>query len=333
MNKIYIIGNGFDIAHGLKTQYKHFKSYLEDEIRDIYDSIDFLFTPDYIPDIAINHIHAGIGDRSRVIQNLPQEMIIVYWLIYKAANKSDDLEWNQFEDLLIELEWNLLLNKSEMTEDNISALATTAVDIKGFFFRWINTIDLNKITIKKHFNKIIDSQNDIFISFNYTETLEKAYYIEPDNVVHIHGKRCEDENRKKELDMLSIGDNNSELIVGSNLDRILCDGIRRQYDEHKRFHSIDNGLIKDTEAIIFSHGQLWDSISHKKIDNIYSVGFSFSDVDMPYVAKICEVINTTQTTWNLNDYEDAAKREGYKKRIRKAGFKGEFCLWNMEHKL
>ena len=28
MSKLYIIGNGFDLAHGLETEYKHFRRYL-----------------------------------------------------------------------------------------------------------------------------------------------------------------------------------------------------------------------------------------------------------------------------------------------------------------
>lgn len=29
MKKLYIIGNGFDIHHGLKTQYRDYKEYLK----------------------------------------------------------------------------------------------------------------------------------------------------------------------------------------------------------------------------------------------------------------------------------------------------------------
>ena len=37
MNKLYIIGNGFDIAHNLKTRYSDFRCYLNnvEKIRNI----------------------------------------------------------------------------------------------------------------------------------------------------------------------------------------------------------------------------------------------------------------------------------------------------------
>lgn len=38
MSKLYIIGNGFDLAHGLGTEYKQFRTYLsENEEEFLYD--------------------------------------------------------------------------------------------------------------------------------------------------------------------------------------------------------------------------------------------------------------------------------------------------------
>lgn len=42
--RLYIIGNGFDMRHGLPTGYKHFKSYVEKNDQDLYDAIE-----EYIP--------------------------------------------------------------------------------------------------------------------------------------------------------------------------------------------------------------------------------------------------------------------------------------------
>ena len=38
--RLYIIGNGFDMRHGLPTGYKHFKSYVEKNNQDLYDAIE-----------------------------------------------------------------------------------------------------------------------------------------------------------------------------------------------------------------------------------------------------------------------------------------------------
>ena len=37
--KLYIIGNGFDIAHDIKCKYCHFGDFLADNYPDYYESI------------------------------------------------------------------------------------------------------------------------------------------------------------------------------------------------------------------------------------------------------------------------------------------------------
>ena len=39
MDKLIIIGNGFDIAHGLKTDYKYFLSQLTEQHRKFYETV------------------------------------------------------------------------------------------------------------------------------------------------------------------------------------------------------------------------------------------------------------------------------------------------------
>ncbi len=68
--RLYIIGNGFDIRHGLPTGYKHFKSYVAKNDQELYDSIE-----EYIP----------AGD-----------------------------EWNELESALGEIDYELILQNSEM---------------------------------------------------------------------------------------------------------------------------------------------------------------------------------------------------------------------------
>jgi hypothetical protein len=75
----------------------------------------------------------------------------------------------------------------------------TICDISGFFFRWINTIDLSKAQKKSNLEKIIRGDTDFVLSFNYTETLERIYGVCKHNICHIHGTRetnYEEQKRK-----------------------------------------------------------------------------------------------------------------------------------------
>jgi hypothetical protein len=46
MNRIIIIGNGFDLAHGLETGYRHFIDYLWKEEDNKFSPHDFSYCPD-----------------------------------------------------------------------------------------------------------------------------------------------------------------------------------------------------------------------------------------------------------------------------------------------
>jgi hypothetical protein len=72
----------------------------------------------------------------------------------------------------------------------------------------------------------------------------------------------------------------------------------------------------------------------KKLDNvknIYSYGFSFGEVDMPYIEKIFDNIgDTSDITWFFNDFKIEEARTLYERKIRKVGFNGKFDTFHIE---
>ena len=56
--RLYIIGNGFDIRHGLPTGYKHFKSYVAKNDQELYDAIE-----EYMPaGDEWNELESALGE-------------------------------------------------------------------------------------------------------------------------------------------------------------------------------------------------------------------------------------------------------------------------------
>ena len=157
MNKLFIIGNGFDIDHKLPTAYNpHFKE---------------------------------IAERT--------EQTSYFWDIYQS--REVDI-WADFENCLAHPDFNSLEEifdgyAPDYTSDRESDrdAIITQVDLNGklfealYIFADLAEREINNVSpLPKYTNCF--SQNDLFVTCNYTHTLEKLYNISQRNVLHIHGE-------------------------------------------------------------------------------------------------------------------------------------------------
>ena len=84
--------------------------------------------------------------------------------------------------------------------------------------------------------------------------------------------------------------------------------------------------------------QIFDRIASSGIKEIYSLVFSFSEVDLPYIKKICNVLRENDCdrdmTWFIVPYVNILQRvreEAYfRKCIRRAGFRGKICKFELD---
>lgn len=311
--KLLIIGNGFDRDHSLPTGYIDFKKYLSNSIRvneGMEISDECIILPE-IPKPSYPHIMIK-GELKTDYEN---EKKIVYWLIDDVAREKRDMKWGDFENYLGQLRVEKAIEKWKGDEFDIQYLKNSIVSITGFFFEWINTIDLSEAKKKEKYLSIINKKNDIAISFNYTETLESLYEMKSQNICYIHGQRETDPVLQHEKSMSSLGKDNSDLVVGFD----------KKYLTNNTRKSILTPLYKNTTSIIYHYKDFFDSIATSEIKEIYSLGFSFSDVDMPYIIKICDSLKRKQgikkVTWYITPYGNFLSQIREELHMRK-------CIWN-----
>ena len=286
MNKLFILGNGFDIEHKLKTRYSDFKKFLK-EYLEIEDSPVSISVPSLgvSPDGGVSFNEKDVGK------------FIYHWL---DCNEIIGDDWSNFEESLGEMnftrifcdnlsevydkegdinEWHTLYNR----EDIASEIYASSGFINVFFQKWINSINLDKTHKLEKFENIYET--DYVFTFNYTETVEKVYGVVGNNICHIHGKVGED------------------TVIGHGLDDKL---IEEKYNTYQlnylgaedKLYDIIRSFKKPVEDLILENESFFEDISD--ITDIYSFGFSFADVDLPYIEKICESINTENVLWHQN---------------------------------
>ncbi|MCY7261899.1 bacteriophage abortive infection AbiH family protein [Pseudomonas protegens] len=163
---LYIIGNGFDLHHGLPTQYWRFKDYLEKVDREVYDWVDSYIAID--EDWAELELSLADLDIANIVSDLEG-----FLASYSDENWSDSGHHDfQFE---------------------VERVATgLSGGLQQHFADWIRSIAMPEHNQVPRLLTSLD-RDAAYLTFNYTSTLTKLYGIASDNTLHIHGEG-QDEN-------------------------------------------------------------------------------------------------------------------------------------------
>ena len=270
MKNLYVIGNGFDIAHGLPSRYLDFKKWLQENQMDIYEKLI-----EFFPDVA-NEDLKWWSDFENNLDTLSAHEAI----FRNASEYYPDFGSDEFRDRDY--------HRAEYeTEQEIRNLY---YEIQKSFELWVK--QLGK-PIKKYKLKL--PTNTFFLTFNYTDTLQDYYKISSDNILYIHGRE-------------SIGD--SLIFGHSGNPYHITEGTELEYPEppnkldpedYEQWieqNSDDYFVIsarqaaqhaiyefkKPTEELISKYRIFFGRCSN--LESITFLGLSFSSVDIPYLDAI-----------------------------------------------
>lgn len=211
MNKLIIIGNGFDLAHGLKTSYNDFILwYLNnclDGIRNRLSFEDDLLTltgplkdPNFKIDSLIKFLEAKKRKDISVSYKSP--------FIKKIIEVSSEIGWVDIESLYYKELKSFYKIIERINENDNSGIYTRLENTNKCFFHLKNKLTEYLLTIDKttkifkedimsHFYEIVrksneDKGNVCVLNFNYTSTAElytnNFLEVKPIKINYIHGK-------------------------------------------------------------------------------------------------------------------------------------------------
>ena len=310
MANLFIIGNGFDIAHGMKTAYSDFRDFLISEyVQDDPDNHPCITPQSYeLPDggSEYNDDEAALA-------------------VLKLLDITEGDLWNDIETALGYLDYSEFFSNYGLSsdpedfkyviyqnEDEAAELCGAVLKIQDYFHFWIKTIKISKKQLTD-FQKLIDPEKDFFLNFNYTKTLETLYNVK--NICHIHG------TSEKNIYFGHANDNDL-----TNEHQTHWPGAE---DELNR---LKNQLRKDTSQAYNKNIKFFKNLkaSLQQGDmNIYSYGFSFSDADKFYLRKIFSDINTKPICFYMNDYDKEKKRTKFAGILNECGFEGKISSFHV----
>ncbi|MBB1482003.1 bacteriophage abortive infection AbiH family protein [Pseudoalteromonas sp. SG41-2] len=296
--KLYVIGNGFDVHHGLDTKYTSFGLYLKDNYRETYELLlDYYGFADLAPDFPTTMSDPLWSEFETSMSRLDKDSVLEANMDAMPNYASDGFRDRDRYTLEIEMERILGL----LTADLYKAFKEFILNVQFPQFDPKGAVKLDR--------------DAVYLTFNYTDTLAQYYAIPDENVLFIHEKADEHVH---------------ELILGHGVDPekfkekpveppagLSDDDLEHwmEYQSDQYDYSFERGkdainqyfsaTFKGTEQIIKNNEDFFAKLGN--IDEVYVLGHSLADVDLPYFQKLAQSVkpdaNWIATFYNPDDEE------------------------------
>lgn len=178
MKSIYVIGNGFDLYHKLKTSYKDFWCFLQNNI-DKFPQISNWSILDLFYQLETGGIDLWTNFEEALGETNFSEFVTFY--DFYDGSDLDEREG----DRQTERAYYLGEDLEELTNKRFYNAIAFAMN------QWLEKA-YHKCFPVTIYNELLNNVTDTFITFNYTHTLEDIYQIPSESILHIHGQtHCE----------------------------------------------------------------------------------------------------------------------------------------------
>lgn len=261
MTKLYVIGNGFDLWHDLKTSYTDFSIFAKETLQAVEEYYQF----------DLSHANPW--------HDFENALGTFNWSEFYNHHNHIDTEADDFRPSFV---FGLEDDLSQQTDEHVGA-------IENCFHDWVLDIDIT--TAKK---KMDLSEDCRFINFNYTSLLQFLYGIENSKVLHIHGNAenydelvfGHGEAIEEEPELDENGDSNRTMFSDSEgAAQHPFYALKKQVDKILEKHAeFFNSLTSVSEIIVIGH-------SLNKIDLPY----------FKKICEITQNARWTICIFNLND--------------------------------
>ena len=288
---LYIIGNGFDQHHGAQCGFEDFMKWVK-------KNDESLFT-------GLTQVYNDAEDNKwwKDFENSLALLNISYY-----ANKKGNLYDPEY------IKEGSIKEKTEYASQKvIEDFDKIKESLRQDLHEWL--LDMYEKCPKDKKIKF-PREGSIFLTFNYTKTLEDIYKIDAKRIYHIHG----------------VIEDKDSMVVGHGLgEEVLNDMLKKQEPrigdvwnkklnrmtrlqivtpKHKELAALSSlesivSLKKDVEGCIEKNQQFFNEILD--VERIYVYGFSFSSIDMPYLEKIIRRTKS-ETHWVISWFSQDDKK-------------------------
>ena len=278
---LYILGNGFDLMHGVKSSYRAFRDSLGRN-SELCRELEFYLKAEDIWanfEDALGHINMDMMANPQIV--------------------GDMLDSSGFfdEDSGV-AEYYMAL---EMAAEPMRSITE---ELEKKFRRWIEKLEIG--THDRPLKSIF--HDDKVLCFNYTEFVEELYGVSKSNVCYIHGCRRKKRGHQKEKLILGHKPGTSEDEYAS------IRGLKRKKSYRSQVIDVaqegvvsllteyDEDLTKDSKSIILKHKSFFEGLTN--IEDIVVIGHSISPVDWDYFLEVAKCAPNAQWYFGCRGIHD-----------------------------
>ena len=249
--RLYVIGNGFDIHHAIESKYWDFKKWVQKTYKDssLTGLMDTFFSND----------REFWGDIENALGEYDEEAITDFC----EPDNPEDFKYDhpgQWQDGV---------------EGGISWVFGQTMDrFRSVFEEWVRSIDISGIETDLYI-----PQTATYLTFNYTETLEQGYGVPTLNVLHIHGSRLNPN------DEFVLGHSNHRDEESPLWDESILLPYQNAYSS---VIGIMNEWEKSPKNLIEKNKSFFQSLSTCK--GVCIMGLSYNRIDVPYLDEIATIV-------------------------------------------
>jgi hypothetical protein len=274
--KLFIIGNGFDLRLRIRSGYSDFKEYLEAQDSELFDLIER-----YVP--ACNqwaNLEQALGD-------LDVDAIVDDLGHFASGYGSEDWSDSGHHDFQYEVD---------------KLVEALSIRLKAEFSAWIRSLRIPEPGQVASLLRTV-RPGCAYLSFNYTSTLAKVYGIPPHDVWHIHGDAL---NGNADLVLGHAFDplNRPSLNNTANIE----DQDIRLTEAYDTIDEYFSRTFKPSRRIITENQAAFAMLAN--VSQVVVLGHSLSDVDRPYIDTLLRTPGPATAAWAIacrNDTEKADK--------------------------
>ena len=275
-NILYIVGNGFDLHHGVQSSYSAFGRYLKGVDASTYAQLERYFSVD---DVFWWQFEAQLA-------HLDTDALLDDAAAFLPSYGADD--WSDAGHHDYEYELNRV----------VAAISST---LRLRFIEWVRQLVIPPPTMM--IRKLLPLRSDArYFTFNYTDTLQRVYGIRDASVLHIHGAAARAD------DQLILG-HGWERTVADSLNRGIDpeSADARVMGGNEIVDSYFTATFKPTARVIEMHQPFFQSLSG--IKKVFIMGHSLSSVDLPYLLELRRHLGSGAVQWQVSFHESSKEAE------------------------